>query len=93
MTTIITAELSRSRQRGQFWNGDRAAASEMVNRQLGQVRYDKCSSLGRANRSARRRPRLPGHLRSSLTTSPARPWPGPLPCDVAGIIVTKRTKR
>jgi hypothetical protein len=38
MTTIMTALLSRRRQRGQFWKGDRAAASEIVNRQLGQVR-------------------------------------------------------
>jgi molybdopterin-guanine dinucleotide biosynthesis protein len=40
-TTIITAVWSRSKQRGQFWNGDVAAAAATLKRQLGQVRCDK----------------------------------------------------
>jgi hypothetical protein len=37
-TTIMVAVPERSRQRGQFWKGERAAASETVKRHVGQVR-------------------------------------------------------
>ena len=36
--TIITDALARSRQRGQFWNGDRAACSDTVNLHEGHDR-------------------------------------------------------
>jgi hypothetical protein len=45
MTVIITAVLSRSWQRGQFWKGDDAAELETVKRHEGQVRYDKTGLL------------------------------------------------
>jgi len=38
--TIITCAPSLSRQRGQFWKGDRAAELETEKRQDGQVKYD-----------------------------------------------------
>jgi hypothetical protein len=55
MTTIITGALSRSRHRGQFWNGDEAAVEDTVNRQEGQVRYDTGDSFNDFHvRSSRR---------------------------------------
>jgi hypothetical protein len=39
-TIIIVWTPSRSWQRGQFWNGERAAVRAIVKRQLGQVRWD-----------------------------------------------------
>jgi hypothetical protein len=45
-TTIITAAWSRSRHRGQFWNGDVAAVLATLKWQVGQVRCDKTGLPG-----------------------------------------------